>query len=185
MHDLARLDLEQEEVGVARELAEALDDEPASVGREGADGEKAAEVERPLLSVVEPPHDDLEVAAVAAVRRVREQRAVAGGDRRPVVEARIDDERLGLGPALEKVELRPLVAALVHEEQDATVGQERSVHRLRQVGELLELPTLRRHEKELPRSRQVGGEQQRRAVARERERPRLRQLEQLSERPRQ
>jgi len=38
-----------------------------------------------------------------------------------VVEARIDDERLELTAVAEEVELRPLVAGLVDEDEDAPV----------------------------------------------------------------
>jgi hypothetical protein len=136
------------------------------------DGEVAAQVEGPLLPALEVPDHDLEVAAVAAVRRVGEQRAVARGDRSPVVEARVDDERLLLPVLAEHVELRPLVAALVDEQQDASVREEQAVGRLRQVGQLPELPSPGRDDEELAGAGDVGGEQQRRVVGRERERPR-------------
>lgn len=181
VHDLPGRYVNDEEVGVARERAEPLDDQPAAVRRETVEGEIAAQAERPLLPRLEPPHDDLEVNAVAAVRDVGEQGAVARGDRRPVVEARIDDERLRLARLAAEVELRPLVAALVEEEQDAAVGEELPVRRLREVGELLEPAAAEPREEELPCPRQVRGDEQRGAVGRERERPRLTELEQVAE----
>jgi hypothetical protein len=89
-----------------------------------------------------------------------------------VVEARVDDERLLLPVLAEHVELRPLVAALVDEQQDASVREEQAVGRLRQVGQLPELPSPGRDDEELAGAGDVGGEQQRRVVGRERERPR-------------
>ena len=91
--DLAGLGPEQEEVRVAAQLAELPGDDPAAVRRELAVGAPAAELEGPLLSALELPHDDVEVAAVATVRRVREQRAVVRDVRRAVDETRIHDQR--------------------------------------------------------------------------------------------
>jgi hypothetical protein len=102
-----------------------------------------------------------------------------------MVEARIDDERLECAVVAAEIELGALVAAFVDEDKDPPVRQEPPVNRLRQVGQLLDLPTLRRDPEELPDPRPVGSEQQRRAVGRERERPRRRQLEQLLQRLRQ
>ena len=147
--------------------------------------EIAAQLERLLLPAPERPHDDLEVAAVAAVRGVGEPRPVARDGRRPVVEARVDDERLRRFPGLEEVELRSLVAALVDFEQDPAVRQQAAVDGLRQVGQLVEVAAVEREEKELARARQVRCDEQRGAVRGEPERPCLRQLEKLLERARQ
>ena len=179
--DLARLDVEQEEIGVPGQLAEPLDHEPPAVGRERVHRQIPPQVERPLLPVREPAHDDLEVAAVAAVRRVREQRAVARDDRRPVVEARIDDERLEVSSPLQQVELRPLVPTLIDQYEKAPIGQRLAVDRLGQVGELLHLVPVRGAEKELSRPGEVGCDQQGRPVRREAERPRVRELEERSQ----
>ena len=70
--DLPALDPEQEQVVVAAQLPELPRDDPTAVRGELAGGAPAAELERPLLPALEPPHDDVEVAAVAPVRRVGE-----------------------------------------------------------------------------------------------------------------
>ncbi len=63
-----------------------------------------------------------------------------------MVEAWIDDERLGLRARLriEQIELRALVAAVVHLEQDPPVRQELSGDRLGEVRQLPELAAARR-----------------------------------------
>jgi hypothetical protein len=185
VHNLAALDVEEKQVGVARQLPEPLGDDEPSVRRERVHSEVAAQVERQLVAAVEPPDDHLEVASVAAIRRVGEQGPVARDDGRPVVEARVDHERLGLAAPFQQIELRPLVAALVHGEESAAVRKQRPVDRLRQIRQLLQVAAVRSDEEELPRSRQVGRDQQLGAVRGERERPRLRQLEKLPERARQ
>jgi hypothetical protein len=96
-----------------------------------------------------------------------------------VVEARIDDERLG-GAVAECVELRPLVPAFVDEDEDAAAREEQSVDRLREVGDLIELAALGREGEQLPGPRKVGRDQQLRAVGRPRERKRLAELEELA-----
>ena len=106
--NLAAFGTEQEQVRVAAQLAELPGDHPTAVRGEVARGAQAAELERPLLPRLELTDDDVEVATVAAVRRIGEQPPVARDVRRPVVEARVADER----PFLEDVELRPLVPAL-------------------------------------------------------------------------
>jgi hypothetical protein len=174
---LAGLDLEEEQIGVAGQLAEPLGHDPAPVRRDPVDGEVAAQLEDALLPALQLPRDDLEVTPVAAVRRVHEQPALPRDDRRPMVEARIDDERLGLSAPLQHVQLRPLVAARVDRKQHPAVRQQRPVDGLGQVGQLLRLSALGGDEEELPHARPVGGDQQRRAVPRESERPRLFQLE--------
>jgi ABC-type antimicrobial peptide transport system ATPase subunit len=128
-----------------------------------------------LLSLVglEPAYDDVEVEAVAAVRRVREQRAVVRDVRRAVDVTRIHDQRLAL-----EVELRPLVPALVDLEQQPVVRQELALDGLGVVRQLLELAALDWQPVELARPRQVGGHEQPGAVARPRERIGLPQLEQ-------
>jgi len=183
MPDLASLHLEEEEIGIAGELTEALGDDPPSVRRDRMDAEVAAKVEGALPPSRQFPSDDLEVSAVAAVRRVHEQRAVARDDRRPMVEARVDDERLRLAAPLHEIQLRPLVAARIDGEQDTTVRKQPPIDRFRQISELLRLAALERQEEELPDSRQVGSDQQPRSVLREPERPRLPELEERAQIP--
>ena len=153
--DLPALDLEQEEVRVAAQLTELPGDEPATVRGELARGAPAAELEAPLLPALEPPHDDVEVEPVAAVRRVAEQRPVARDVRRAMDVARIDHERLAV-----EVELRPLVSALVDLEQKAVVRKELALDRLVVARQLLQLAAVERQPVELARPRQVGGHEQ-------------------------
>ena len=95
MHDLARLRVAEVEVVVAAAVADLVDRDPAAVGRDGFDAAVAAELEDPLVAGLEVAGDDVEVDAVAAVRRVREEprRRVRGV---AMDEARVDDERLEL-----------------------------------------------------------------------------------------
>ena len=178
--DLARVDLPQVQVVVAGAVGHPADGDPAAVRRDAPDPAPAARLEAPLLSARQRARDDVEVASVAAVRRVREQRPVAADVRRRVHEARIDDERLRLGARLrvEQVELRPLVPALVHLEQDPPVRQELPRHRLREVGQLPELAAARRHDVQLLCAGHVRRDEQRRSVGGERQRQRLPHLEQ-------
>ncbi len=87
-------------------------------------------------------------------------------------EAWIHDERLGRRARyrVEKIELRPLVPALVHLEQDATVGEELPGHRVVEARQLLELAAPDRNDVQLARARHIGADEQPRAVMRERER---------------
>jgi hypothetical protein len=102
-----------------------------------------------------------------------------------VVEARIDDELLERAIVATEVQLGALVPAFVDDDENTPVGQPRPVDGLRQGRELLDLSPVRGDPVELPDSRPVGGEQERRAVGREGERPCRRQFEQLLKRPRQ
>jgi hypothetical protein len=97
-----------------------------------------------------------------------------------VDEARVDHQRFAL-----EIELVPLVPALVDLEQKAIVREQLPLDRLGEARQLLELERVEREPVQLPRSRQVAGDEQPRAVARPRQRIRLAQLEELSERARQ
>ena len=180
VHHVARLDLPQEQVVVAGAVADPAEGDPASVRRDGGDLAQAARLDGLLLPARQRACDDVEVAAVAAVGRVREQRPVAADVRRRVHETRIDDERLRLGAGLrvEQIQLRPLVPALVHLQEDPSVREELSRHRIREVRQLQQLAAARRHDVQLLRARHVRADEQRRPVRRERERQRLPHLEQ-------
>ena len=119
VNDLAAFGAEQEQVRVAGKLAELPRNDPAAVRGEVAGRAETAELERPLVPAIEPPHDDVEVDSVAPVRRVREQRAVVRDMRRVVDVPRIHDERLAF-----QVQLRPLVPALVDLEQEPIVRKQ-------------------------------------------------------------
>ena len=142
-------------------------------GEISPDGAQAAELEAPLLPALESPHHDVEVEAVAAIRRICEQRAVARDVRRAVDVARIHDQRVAV-----EIELRPLVPALVDLEEEAVVREELPVDRLGVARQLLELTTADRQPIELARPREVRRDEQPRAVARPRQRVGLPQLEQ-------
>jgi hypothetical protein len=90
--------------------------------------------------------------------------------------ARIHDERIAF-----QVELRALVSALVDLEQEAIVGEELTLDRLRIARQLLELAALDREPVELPRPREVRRDEQPRAVAGPRQRVGLAELEEVSE----
>ncbi len=139
MLDRAGLDVDQEEIGVAGALVAAHRDDPAAVRRDRVDPDVTAELEDCLLPARELVDDDVEVAAVAAVRRVGEQPAVARDVRRPVVEARVADERA----FPEDVELRPLVPGLVDLDEHTAVRKVEPFDGLGVVRELLELTTVR------------------------------------------
>ena len=76
-----------------------------------------------------------------------------------------------------QVELRPLVPARVHLEQDPPVRQELPGDGLAKVRQLPQLSAAGGHDVELARARNVGADEQRLAVGRERERQRLPHLE--------
>jgi hypothetical protein len=183
MHDFAGIDLPQEQVVVAGALADPAERDPAAVGRDAPDSTQPSRLDRPLVAVRQCPRDDVEVASVATVRRVREQRPRAADVRRRMHEARIDDQRLGLGARLrvEQVELRALVPALVHLQEDPPVRQELARYRLGEVGQLPELTAARRHDVQLLRAGDVRRDEERRAVGGERQRQRLPHLEQRSQ----
>ena len=109
--DVAALDVDQEEVVVGAPLAGSLDDDPPPVGRDALDAAVAAELEDSLLPAHEIAHDDVEVGAVATVRRVGEESAAAPHVWRVVDEPCVDHERLEL--VTQQVQLRALVPALV------------------------------------------------------------------------
>ena len=138
--DVAGLDPEQEEVRVAAQLAELLGDDPATVRRDLARRAPTAELEAPLLACLQPPHDDVEVEAVAPVRGVREQRAVAGDMRRPVDEARIHDQP---GSPVEKSWPRSFPPSSISSRRRSS-GSNCPLDRLVEARQLLELTALHR-----------------------------------------
>ena len=175
--DVATLRVAEVDVVVSALLADAIDRDPAPVRRDGVDAAIAAELEGLLLPGLDVPRDDVEVDAVPSVRRVRECRS--GRARRAVDVARIDDERLE--PVPEHVELSALVAAPVELDEHAAVRQKEPAHRLRVIGQLLELTAGGGHDIQLLGPRKVRADEKLRAVGRERERHRLPHLEQRLE----
>ena len=81
--DLAGGDVADVDVAVAAPLADPLDGDARPVGRDRLDAAVAAELEDALLAAAQVARDDVEVDAVATVRRVREhvarRRAAFGG----------------------------------------------------------------------------------------------------------
>jgi hypothetical protein len=171
--DLAALDIQEEQVRVAAQVAGLPSDDPASVRRDRAGRAQAAELEAPLLPALEPPHDDVEVEAVATVRCICEQRAVARDVRRAVDVTRIHHQRRAV-----EMELRTLVPAFVDLEEEAVVREQLPLDRLGEARQLFELTARDRQPIELACPRQVARHEQPRAVARPRQRVGLPQLEQ-------
>ncbi len=134
----------------------AVDGEGPPAGREALRLAPGARVEdEPLLARLQGTDVDVEVDAVAAVARVREQRAVAARPRTHVDEVALDDERLE--PAVEEVELDALVPALVLLDQDPLgVAHVAAVHRLVERRQRLE----RGHAEELHRAGQIRADEE-------------------------
>ena len=181
---LAGLEVDEPEHVVPRALGVAGDRERPPVGREARRVAPAAGgVRAALLPGLEGAHVDVEVDPVAPVRGVREHPAVAREARRPVDEARIVDERLRLTAGIEQVELRALVAGVVHLEQHALgAGDEPADDRLVEVGEALEEPARTRHAVQLHRPREIRGDEHRLAVGGEVRGQRDPRLEEVAER---
>jgi hypothetical protein len=79
---LAAGEVEQEDVGVAGPLAQALGRDEAPVGGDRCDLAPATELEDLLVARTQVARDDVEVDAVPSVRPVREQRTVTSDVRR-------------------------------------------------------------------------------------------------------
>ncbi len=177
--DLARVDAADEDVAVAALLADALDRDAHTVRRHRLDAAVAADLEASFLAAAQVTRHDVEVDAVATVRRVREHAASDAG--RPVDEAGIDDERVEAAVVAEHVELRAFVATGVDLDEHAPVGQEETRDRLVEARQLLELAAARCNRIELVRPRDVRPHEEERAVTRERERHCLSHLEQRAQ----